>query len=83
MEKNIQNHAKFHRTKELGGETGVLVGLDLPSAGGGTEARIQSTYARLLYVPDVPNNRKGPHAREPSKYLNGWSYRERLAKEAF
>jgi len=24
--------------KELGGETGVLVGLDLPSAGGGTEA---------------------------------------------
>ena len=24
--------------KELGGKTGVLVGLDLPSAGGGTEA---------------------------------------------
>ena len=23
--------------KELGGKTGVLVGLDLPSAGGGTE----------------------------------------------
>ena len=24
--------------KELGGKTGVLVGLDVPSAGGGTEA---------------------------------------------
>ena len=36
-----------------------------------------------LYVPDVPNNREGPQARELSKYLNGRSYRERLAKEAF
>ena len=39
MEKNIQNHTKLSRTKELGGKTGVLVGLDLPSAGGGTEER--------------------------------------------
>ena len=36
-----------------------------------------------LYVPDVLNNREGPQTREPSKCLNGWSYRERLAKEAF
>ena len=36
-----------------------------------------------LYVPDVPNNREGPQSRDPSKYLNGRSYRERLAKEAF
>ena len=34
-------------------------------------------------VPDAPNNREGPQAREPSKYLNEWSYRERLAKEVF
>ena len=37
MEKNTQNHAKLRRMKELRGETGVLVGLDLPSEGGGTE----------------------------------------------
>ena len=36
-----------------------------------------------LYMPDVPNNRQGAQAREPSKSLKGWSYRERLAKEAF
>ena len=29
-EKNAQTHAKLSRTKELVGETGVLVGLDLP-----------------------------------------------------
>ena len=34
MEKNIKNHAKLGRVKELGGKTGVLVGLDLPSASG-------------------------------------------------
>ena len=34
----------------------------------------------LLYVPDVPNNREGPQAREPSKCLKRWSYRERLAR---
>ena len=34
MEKNILNHEKFGRMKELGGKTRVLVGLDLPSAGG-------------------------------------------------
>ena len=38
MEKNTQNHVKSSRMKELGGETGLLVGLDLPSVGGGTEA---------------------------------------------
>ena len=36
-----------------------------------------------LYMPDVQKNREGPQAREPSKCLNRWSYRERLAKEAF
>ena len=36
-----------------------------------------------LYVPDVLNNREGPQAKEPSKCLNGWTYGERLAKEAF
>ena len=35
-----------------------------------------------LYVPDALNNRKGPQAREPSKCLNGRSYRKRLAEEA-
>ena len=30
--------------KELGGKTGVLVGLDLPPVGGGTEARAQSSH---------------------------------------
>jgi len=34
------------------------------------------------YVPNV-HNREGPQVREPSKCLNGKSYRERLAKEAF
>ena len=34
-------------------------------------------------MPDVPNNRDGPQARESSKCLNGRSYGERLAKEAF
>ena len=37
MEQSIQNQAKFSRMKELGEKTGVLAGLDLPSAGGGTE----------------------------------------------
>ena len=31
----------------------------------------------------APNSREGPQAREPSKCLNGRSYGERLAKEAF
>ena len=30
-----------------------------------------------------PNNRERPQAREPSKCLNGRSYRERLAKEPY
>ena len=38
MEKNIYNQAKLSRMKELGEKIGVLVGQDLPSAGGGTEA---------------------------------------------
>ena len=36
-----------------------------------------------FYVPDALNTREGPQAREPSKCLNGQSYGDRLAKEAF
>ena len=36
-----------------------------------------------LYVLDLWNNRQGRPVREPSKCLNGQSYRERLAKEIF
>ena len=36
-----------------------------------------------LYVPDVQNNRQEPQARDSSKCMDWWSYRERLAKEAF
>jgi hypothetical protein len=43
-ETNAQSHAKLYRTKELGGKTGGLVGLDLPSADGGTEAGVQSPH---------------------------------------
>ena len=42
--KNKQTHTKLGRTKELGGKTGVLVELDLPSAGGGTEAGVRSLH---------------------------------------
>ena len=38
--KNIWNHTEVGRTKELGGKTRVLVGLDLPSTGGGTKAGV-------------------------------------------
>ena len=43
-EKKIQTHTKLGRMKELAGETGVLVGLELPSAGGETEAGVQSPH---------------------------------------
>ena len=36
-----------------------------------------------LYMPEAWKNKEGPQAREPSKCLNGRSYGERLAKEAF
>ena len=38
--KKTQNHAKLRRVKELGGKTGVLVGLDLTLVSGGTEAGV-------------------------------------------
>ena len=44
MEKNVYNHTEVGRMKELGGKTGVLVGLDLPSARGATEAGNQSPH---------------------------------------
>ena len=40
MENNIENQAKLGRMKELGGKTGVLVGMDLPSASGATETGV-------------------------------------------
>ena len=40
MGKNIENHAKLSRTKELGGKTAVLVEQVLPLVGGGTEAGV-------------------------------------------
>ena len=40
VEKNIENPAKLGRMKELGGKTGVLLGLDLHLAGGRTEGRV-------------------------------------------
>ena len=43
VEENIQNHAKLGRRKELRGKTGILVGLDLPLVGGGTEAGVSSS----------------------------------------
>ena len=46
-EKNIWNNAKLGRMKELGGKTGVLAGLNLPSACGGTEAGVQSPQGQL------------------------------------
>ena len=42
MGKNIENHAKLSRTKELWGKTGVLGGPDLSSVGEGTEAGARS-----------------------------------------
>ena len=44
VEKNTWSHAKLSRTKELEGKTGVLLGLDMPSVGGGTEAGVQSPH---------------------------------------
>ena len=37
---DAQNHINLSRMKELGGETGVLLGPDLPLAGGRTEAGV-------------------------------------------
>ena len=31
-------------------------------------------------MPDAMNNREGPQAREPSKCLNRWNYRKRMAR---
>jgi len=38
--KNIKNHTKLSRKWEVGGKTGALVELDLPSAGGETETEV-------------------------------------------
>ena len=44
MEKNTYNHTKLGRMKELVGKTGLLVGLDLPLVGGGTDAGVRSSH---------------------------------------
>jgi len=44
VEKNIETYTKLSRMKELGGKTEMLVGLDLPWAGGETEAGVQSPH---------------------------------------
>ena len=41
--KDYINHTKLGRMKELGGKTGVLVGLDLPPVDEGTEVGIRSS----------------------------------------
>ena len=38
--KEYMKHTNLGRMKELEGRMGVLVGLDLPSVGGGTEAEV-------------------------------------------
>ena len=43
-EKNIQNHTRLSRMKELGEKTGVLAGLNMPLAGGETEAGVRSPH---------------------------------------
>ena len=48
--KNILNLTKLSRMKELGGKTGVLTGLDLPSVGGGTEAGVKSHIRAIVWV---------------------------------
>ena len=40
VEKNVWTPKKLSRMKELGGKTRELVGLDLPSVGGGTEVGV-------------------------------------------
>ena len=45
--------------------------------------RVGTQSRGALYVSDTPNNREGPQASKPFKCLNGWSYRQRLAKEDF
>ena len=42
--------------------------------------RVGPQPGRTLYVLDVPNNRKGLQATEPSKYLNGLPKRENWPK---
>ena len=43
-ENNIQTQAKLGRMKELGEKTGVLAGLNMPLAGGETEAGVRSPH---------------------------------------
>ena len=44
--------------------------------------RVGPQPERILYMPDMPSDREGPQAGEPSKCLNGWSNGEGLVKEA-
>ena len=48
-----------------------------PSNAWHTELQSRTPTRGALYVPDAPNNREGPHTREPSKCLN----REAMEKD--
>ena len=50
VEKNIKTHTKTGRMKDLGGNTGMLEGLDPPSAGGETETGVQSPHLTNVWV---------------------------------
>ena len=43
-EKNIESHTKLSKMREIGGKTGVLVGMALPLAGEETEAGVRSPH---------------------------------------
>ena len=45
--------------------------------------RVGPQSGRFLYVPEAPNNRERPQAKEPSKCLNGQNYGKRLAIKTF
>ena len=65
-EKDVQDHTKLDRRKELGGKTVVLVGLDLPLAGGGNWSRGPiSTLGQLVWV-------RGETFKDESETADQW-----------
>ena len=54
-----------------------------PSSTWGTELQSRAPARAAPLCAWRPEQREGPQAKEPSKCLNGRSYGERLAKEAF
>ena len=72
--------ASFSSRASIGSRTIERLAHQMPDA---PIYRIGPQPGEPLYVPDTPNNREEPQAREPSRCLNWQSYGERLAKEAF